>query len=293
MGVGASVGALVTRGVTAAVGAALLASWAVGWGARRGAGSARPAFRKSSAPTAAKIARMAIVLSTCQMVMRSRRPGEMNWRPHQSHSVAGAGLRPPQPGQCTICGSVRGESVGTAISQGAPAAARVRSTMVGCRRSGTQSDHGQTEGATRCMATVIAVANQKGGVGKTTTTANLGAALKMRGQRVLLIDLDPQGNLTSAFGLEKEIAQTVADSLLDRRVPLPVVAVPNGRRPATTTPRRRRPAVGGARLRRAGHDRNAADEQARARAAPARPAAERGGEATTTCSSTRHRRWAC
>jgi chromosome partitioning protein len=83
------------------------------------------------------------------------------------------------------------------------------------------------------MATVIAVANQKGGVGKTTTTANLGAALKTRGQRVLLIDLDPQGNLTSAFGLEKEIAHTVADSLLDRRIPLPVVPVPNGTLPFT------------------------------------------------------------
>src|ERR671939_661814 len=78
------------------------------------------------------------------------------------------------------------------------------------------------------MATVIAVANQKGGGGKTTTTANLGAALVLRGKRVLLVDLDPQGNLTSAFGLEKEIQQTVADSLLDRRVPLPVVSVANG-----------------------------------------------------------------
>jgi chromosome partitioning protein len=78
------------------------------------------------------------------------------------------------------------------------------------------------------MATVIAVANQKGGVGKTTTTANLGAALALRGRRVLLIDLDPQGNLTSAFGLEKDIQQTVAESLLDRRVPLPVVSVANG-----------------------------------------------------------------
>jgi chromosome partitioning protein len=78
------------------------------------------------------------------------------------------------------------------------------------------------------MATVIAVANQKGGVGKTTTTANLGAALALRGCRVLLVDLDPQGNLTSAFGLEKDAQQTVADSLLDRRVPLPVVAVVNG-----------------------------------------------------------------
>jgi len=78
------------------------------------------------------------------------------------------------------------------------------------------------------MATVIAVANQKGGVGKTTTTANLGAALALRGKRVLLVDLDPQGNLTSAFGLEKDVQHTVAESLLDRRIPLPVVTVPNG-----------------------------------------------------------------
>src|SRR5207244_11231302 len=78
------------------------------------------------------------------------------------------------------------------------------------------------------MATVIADANQKGGVGKTTTTANLGAALALRGRRVLLVDLDPQGNLTSAFGLEKDVQHTVAESLLDRRVPLPVVSVPNG-----------------------------------------------------------------
>jgi len=83
----------------------------------------------------------------------------------------------------------------------------------------------------REMATVIAVANQKGGVGKTTTTANLGAALALRGRRVLLVDLDPQGNLTSAFGLEKDVQQTVAESLLDRRVPLPVVAVVNGASP--------------------------------------------------------------
>src|SRR5205085_10164274 len=78
------------------------------------------------------------------------------------------------------------------------------------------------------MATIIAVANQKGGVGKTTTTANLGAALALRGCNVLLVDLDPQGNLTSAFGLEKDVQQTVAESLLDRRVPLPVVPVQNG-----------------------------------------------------------------
>jgi chromosome partitioning protein len=78
------------------------------------------------------------------------------------------------------------------------------------------------------LALVIAVANQKGGVGKTTTTANLGASLGLRGQRVLLVDLDPQGNLTSAFGLDKTSERTVAESLLDRKVPLPVVPVENG-----------------------------------------------------------------
>src|SRR5919202_3121879 len=78
------------------------------------------------------------------------------------------------------------------------------------------------------MGVTIAVANQKGGVGKTTTTANLGASLAIRGRRVLLVDMDPQGNLTSAFGLEKDVQQTVAESLLDRRVPLPVVTVQNG-----------------------------------------------------------------
>jgi chromosome partitioning protein len=78
------------------------------------------------------------------------------------------------------------------------------------------------------LALIIAVANQKGGVGKTTTTANLGSSLAMCGQRVLLVDLDPQGNLTSAFGLDKTADKTVADALLDRRVPLPVVNVQNG-----------------------------------------------------------------
>ena len=68
---------------------------------------------------------------------------------------------------------------------------------------------------------VIAIANQKGGVAKTTTTHNLGVALAAQGKRVLLIDLDSQASLTISVGLEPlEVEQTIVDVLRKDGLPL-------------------------------------------------------------------------
>jgi chromosome partitioning protein len=76
------------------------------------------------------------------------------------------------------------------------------------------------------MAKIIAFANQKGGVAKTTTTLNLGVALRELGNRVLVVDMDPQGNLTMSQGMNPDAIERSMFDVLVHRVPISDVIYP-------------------------------------------------------------------
>ncbi|MDY7079169.1 MAG: AAA family ATPase [Chloroflexota bacterium] len=79
------------------------------------------------------------------------------------------------------------------------------------------------------MPIIYALANQKGGVGKTTTAVNVGACLAQWGQRVLVVDVDPQANATSSLGIDKRAVPLSTYDLLVREVPLVHILQSTGR----------------------------------------------------------------
>jgi chromosome partitioning protein len=96
----------------------------------------------------------------------------------------------------------------------------------GPRLHAVPAPNGRHASAAGVMARVIAFANQKGGVAKTTTTLNLGVALRELGHRVLVVDLDPQGNLTMSQGMNPDAIERSMFDVLVHRVPISDVIYP-------------------------------------------------------------------